>query len=220
MTVVCGTVTHNSETFSFELGRPSTSIVCCQTLYTTLSLTYASQDHALIQQATILRMKEPDKFDLNDIQHFLAGEPMRSCFCGPDSDIYGNILEPKTFSPELVVLCPRRDADSFSRMLGNHALKVLDKLNFLHWRKPDSTLGVISFNDQKIFKLTFWLTSAIACVIPVASIAVLTTVKSLSARLGTIAGFNALISLCLSFFTDARRADVFSITAAYVRSRL
>ena len=172
------------------------------------------KDHALIQQATLLQLKDPDKFDLTDLQHFLTGDPMQLCLCGPDSDIYGNVQQPNNHSPELVVLRPRRDTDSFSRMLGNNALDVLDKLNILRWRKPNPRLGVISFNDQKIFKLTFWLTSAIACAIPVASIAVLTTVNSLGARLGTIAGFNTLISLCLSFFTDARRTDVFSVTAA------
>ncbi|KAH6621929.1 hypothetical protein C7974DRAFT_464372 [Boeremia exigua] len=183
-------------------------------LFHQIKQTLNEYNHALIQQATVLQMKEPDKFDLTDIQHFLAGEPMRLCLCGPDSDVYGSVLQPKDYSHELVVLHARRDSDSFSRILGNHALNVLHTLNFLRWRKPNPKLGVVSFSDQKIFKFTFWLTSAIACVIPVASIAVLTTVRSLSARLGTIAGFNALISLCLSFFTDARRADVFSITAA------
>lgn len=38
----------------------------------------------------------------------------------------------------------------------------------------------------------------------------------MSSRLGIIAAFNVLVSVCLIAFTDAKRDQVFAINAAYV----
>jgi hypothetical protein len=50
---------------------------------------------------------------------------------------------------------------------------------------------------------------------PIASIAVLANVESQTAKLGGIAPFNALITLCLNIFTEAKPTDCVSVTAAY-----
>jgi hypothetical protein len=52
--------------------------------------------------------------------------------------------------------------------------------------------------------------------IPIASIVVLYQVQSMSARLGIIAAFNVLVAVCLMGFANAKRAEVFAISAAYV----
>jgi hypothetical protein len=49
---------------------------------------------------------------------------------------------------------------------------------------------------------------------PVLSIVILIKLKELNARLGAIAAFNALLSIYLLWFTDARRTDIFAVTAA------
>ena len=46
------------------------------------------------------------------------------------------------------------------------------------------------------------------------SIVILTKVSNLQGRLGTISGFNVLVSVLLTQLTDAKRTDVFSVTAA------
>jgi drug/metabolite transporter (DMT)-like permease len=68
--------------------------------------------------------------------------------------------------------------------------------------------------EDRVFKLTMWITSLIASMMPVISIAILIKMKELNSRLGVIAAFNALLSVCLIMFTDAKRTDVFSVTAA------
>jgi hypothetical protein len=68
--------------------------------------------------------------------------------------------------------------------------------------------------DDRVFKLTMWIISLIASMMPVISIVILIKMKALNSRLGVIAAFNALLSVCLLVFTDARRTDVFSVTAA------
>jgi len=75
---------------------------------------------------------------------------------------------------------------------------------------------VVGIDDSSIYRVTSWLTSIIASLIPIASIVVLYSVGSMKARLGIIAAFNLLISTCLSTFTNAKRSEVFAVTAAYV----
>ncbi|KAL1597638.1 hypothetical protein SLS59_007336 [Nothophoma quercina] len=176
-------------------------------------------DNALIQQATILReMKKPDAFDVEDIQNFIAGDQMRIPFIGPDRKIWGSALNEETrkaYSRELVVLRARKDMDTFSRVLGAKAIDWIMKCGGKRWKKVDVRFGTRAIHDETVYKLTFWLTSAIASILPVVSIILLVKTESLNGRLGIIAAFNVLISICLTFFTEARRTDVFAVTAAY-----
>jgi hypothetical protein len=59
-----------------------------------------------------------------------------------------------------------------------------------------------------------WLTTAIASALPVISIIILVNMESTSRRLAVVAGFNFIISVCLVLFSEARRTDVFAVTAA------
>jgi hypothetical protein len=70
------------------------------------------------------------------------------------------------------------------------------------------------YRDTTISKTTSWVTSMIASATLVILIIALTYIPTLKVRLATIAGFNRLTSLCLLTFTELRRIDVFSITAA------
>jgi len=58
------------------------------------------------------------------------------------------------------------------------------------------------------------VTATLACVLPVASIALLYAVESMSKRLGIIAALTALFSVCLALMTSAGMADIFAATAA------
>ncbi|KAF1972653.1 hypothetical protein BU23DRAFT_643310 [Bimuria novae-zelandiae CBS 107.79] len=66
-----------------------------------------------------------------------------------------------------------------------------------------------------VFKFTFWITSVAAAMAPVASIFILTWIDDIWGRLGTIAAFNVLVSVLLTLMTEARRTEVFSVTAAF-----
>jgi len=65
------------------------------------------------------------------------------------------------------------------------------------------------------------MTSIVASMLPIASIVVLVVLSprpldhTLRGQIGTIAAFNVLISMCLTLLTDAKRTDVFAVTAAY-----
>lgn len=81
---------------------------------------------------------------------------------------------------------------------------------------PSRKFGAITYKDSTIFKITYWVTVILAALIPIASIAVLNGVQPMSWRLGIIAAFNVLISICLISFADTKRDQVFAINAAYV----
>ncbi|KAI4666410.1 uncharacterized protein J4E79_002448 [Alternaria viburni] len=169
---------------------------------------------ALIQQATILQtMKEPDAFDLDDIQRFLASDHMK-VLAGLDGTIWGSFKRPKDYSRELVVLRGRKDMDTFSRKIGARAIDWITNLGGRRWKKVDVRFGTIAVHEATVFQFTFWVTSAIASILPVVSIIILVNTNSLNGRLAIIAAFNVLTSVCLTVFTDARRTDVFAVTAA------
>jgi uncharacterized Tic20 family protein len=182
-------------------------------------------DTALIQQATILReMKEPDAFDLNDIQHFIDCDDMvvindkgeeASAFVGLDRSYWGDTIDPDSYSRELVVLRPRRERDIFSRIMGPKAIQWLVKCGADKWKKPDVSYGNLTIDESTVFRFTFMVTSLIASLLPVVSIMLLVRMETLNARLGLIAAFNGILSMCLTIFTEAKRTDVFAVTAAY-----
>ena len=169
-------------------------------------------DEALIQQSQILAYPEPDKWDLDDIQKLLydTGLPLK----GPDATIWGTVIAPKSYSPDLVTLCPRKKEDPFSDWMAEKAVANLLRCCCLRFMKPNRIHGVIGYEDTKVMKVTYWITSILASLIPIASIIVLYFVHSMPARLGVIGAFNLLISVCLSAFTNAKRSEVFAITAA------
>jgi membrane-bound metal-dependent hydrolase YbcI (DUF457 family) len=49
--------------------------------------------------------------------------------------------------------------------------------------------------------------------VPALSLIVLARTKELNAKLSVIAGFNAVISICLLWFTEAKRVDIFAVKA-------
>ncbi|KAF1950478.1 hypothetical protein CC80DRAFT_426686 [Byssothecium circinans] len=170
---------------------------------------------AIIQQAQIIQMGKPDNYDIQDIQKFLVSDHMiPKGLLGPDREIWGTFNDTSTMSKELICLRPRQDADSFSRFTGAHVITFLQKFGFARWMKKDERFGALAVRTESIFRFTFWVTSLIASAMPVISIVVLIKLKALTARLATIAAFNALLSICLTVFSDAKRTDVFAVTAA------
>ncbi|KAF1950588.1 hypothetical protein CC80DRAFT_519864 [Byssothecium circinans] len=144
-------------------------------------------NQALIQQAKIFEMKSPEEYDLNDGSVYLIGD---------DARVWGSLGEPEGHADDLVALRPCQEVDSYSRWLADNAITYLDKLKILKHR------------------ITFWPPSILASLIPITSIAVLKCITSKSARIGAIGAFNFFISVCLTIFADARRADVVAISAA------
>jgi hypothetical protein len=168
-----------------------------------------------MRHASLCQMLSPDEYDLKDIQHFLGSEKMGPlCFKGDDAYIWGSKPLPKTYSPDLIALKPRANEDTFSRWIAERAILLIRI--FGRCLTPSSKHRTVLIYDSIIMRVTFWITSVIASMVPIASIAVLLHLHTQAAKLGAIAGFNVLITVCLSVFTEAKRTDCFAVTAAYV----
>lgn len=135
---------------------------------------------------------------------------------GEDSTIWGSVLDRKSYNPDLVALRPRAKKDAFSEWAAENTIFNLFRCGCARFMKPSRIHCTVGYEDSTIYRITYWITSILASLIPIASIVVLYCVNSMPARLGIIAGFNVLVSICLMGFANAKRAEVFAITAAYV----
>lgn len=163
-------------------------------------------------------MKRPDPYDIHNIQNLIASEEMRQPFGGFDRGTWGGAVNAearKAYSRELVVLRSREDMDTLSRVVGTRAIEWMSICGAERWKKANVRWGLIAVHNSTGFRLTFWFTSGVASIMPVVSIILLIKMESLDGRLGIIAAFNVLILICLTLFTEARRIDVFAVTAAY-----
>ncbi|KAF2438271.1 hypothetical protein P171DRAFT_477653 [Karstenula rhodostoma CBS 690.94] len=182
-------------------------------LVETLRKKISQYNKALIQQSKLQRIHPPDRFDLSNVQAFLQSEHMKNDLVGEDSETWGNPRDPDNHPPDLIGIKPRRKEDTFSRLVAENAVHLF-KCGLGRFTKKDRHLGRKVYYDTHVMKATVVMTSILASLIPIASIWVLVSLHSLKHKMIAIAAFNVLISTCLTFFTDARRTDVFAVTAA------
>lgn len=172
-----------------------------------------SLEKALLRHASLCQMLGPDEYDIIDVQHFLGSEKMGPlCLKGNDAYIWGSKPNPKTYASDLITLKPRMNEDTFSRYIAERAVSLIHI--FGRCLKPSTKHGTVVIYDSVIMRVTFWIASIVASMIPIASIVVLLHLENQAAKLGAIAAFNVLITLALSFFTEANRTDCFAVTAA------
>ena len=170
-----------------------------------------------MQQSIIINLPEPSKWDLKDIQHFLATKDMGPlALIGDDASVWGSALNPKSHCPDLVALRGRHSEDSFSKWVTEKVILKLFFCGCARWKKISRRYGAVGYHDSALLRVTFWIISILASLLPIASITVLYLVHSMAARLGIIAAFNLILSLCLTEFTTAKTTDVFAVAAAYV----
>ncbi|KAH8722341.1 hypothetical protein GQ44DRAFT_741716 [Phaeosphaeriaceae sp. PMI808] len=171
---------------------------------------------AIIQQATILGYPEPGRWDLHHVQDYLQTDEMGTLpLEGDDSTVWGTKRYRTEHKPDLIVLKPRAKKDAFSVWAAESTIFNLFKCGCSRFMKPSPIHGTVGYEDSTIYRITYWFTNILASLIPILSIVVLYQVQSMSARLGIIAAFNILVSICLMSFANAKRAEVFAISAAF-----
>lgn len=174
-------------------------------------------DSAVLQQAKILRMRPPGAYDMKYIQKYLETYEMGPlALTGRDSDIWGSTENPESHADDLIALLPRHEEDFFSRFVTEKASsKMLKVRSFLKYQGSGKGRGPESFEDDTMLRWTRHGTSILASVLPILSIIILYYVHSLEVRLGIIATFNIVLSLCLTVFTTAKRTEIFAVVAGF-----
>ncbi|KAF1917580.1 hypothetical protein BDU57DRAFT_571053 [Ampelomyces quisqualis] len=171
-------------------------------------------NNAVIQISMLHKIKAPDRFDLHDMQMFLQSAEFGPPFLtGADARTWGSSKFPNDHPPDLIGVHPRLKEDTFSRVVAERAIHLF-KCGLGRLTKGNKHHGRRVYYDSTVLKVTFGMTSGLAALLPITSILVLVNLHSLKAQLWTVAAFNVLISVCLTFFTDAKRTDVFAVNAA------
>lgn len=81
-------------------------------------------------------------------------------------------------------------------------------------KTPDDVeSGIVSYKDNVLQKVTLHITTIIASLLPVLAIVALYLVGPMNERLGLMALFTVVFTACLSFFTNATRAEIFIATS-------
>jgi hypothetical protein len=132
---------------------------------------------------------------------------------GADSMFWGSPMDPDVHAPDLIGLCPREKTDAFTRFVADNAVHLFD-YGLGRLLRKDPHFGNQVYYDSTVIRVTFWVTSFLASLLPIGSIIVLINLETLRLKLWAVAGFDVLISFCLLLLTDASRKDVFAITAA------
>ncbi|KAL9617368.1 MAG: hypothetical protein Q9160_007816 [Pyrenula sp. 1 TL-2023] len=170
-------------------------------------------EEAVLRQLKLNSLNPPSKYDLDDIQtrfkHSAMSSSDRIGLIGEDEYVWGSKV-PSTKTREakdLVALSPRPESDPFSTFIMERCTPWL----YQHLRKINETIFV---NDRTQLRYTAMLTTVVASLLPIASIAVLYSSKSTKVRIGLVAIFTFIFASSLVCFTTAKRTDVFSATAA------
>jgi len=172
------------------------------------------EDAALIQQHKLHQIPEPDRFDLNDVYCLLHSDAMDGGgLGGDDREIWGLPDDSEMYAPDLIGVCPREPADPFSRWVSENAI-YLFRCGLGRLKKPDKHHGRRVYYDTTVLRVTSWITSILASLLPIASILILLHLDSLKMKLWVIGAFNVLLSVCLKTLTEAKRAELFAVTAA------
>lgn len=167
-------------------------------------------DEMLIQQMKIVAVDPPSSWDLRHIQRYLVSEEMaHGVLTGKDATLW----DPDQGHTDLLPLATRHNEDFFSSWVTESVSEKLIKLR--QKRKPVDQRKLDDFADKKVLRWTFLFASVLASALPILAIVILYCVRSVKVRLGLIAVFNVVLSFALAWFTSAKRAEVFAVSAAF-----
>lgn len=169
-------------------------------------------DKALLPQHKLNQILGPDRSDLDDMQALLISEALKGALKNDDALVWGLPDDPDIHAPDLISVCLRDDFDTLPRLICRQAVHLF-RFSLARIEKADYHLGNMYY-DSSVLKVTKWMTLILASMLPVASILVLNKLQARNTKLGVLMAFNFVFTVCLTVCTKAKRAEVFSITAA------
>jgi hypothetical protein len=118
---------------------------------------------------------------------------------------------------DLVSVRDTMDADSFTVWVSEWLVPSFHWVIGKHFKESvswDPASGISWYSDTHVKVVLGVLGTVISSLFPVVSIVALYFVNAVPARLGIVAAFTAVFSLCLALMTRARRVEVFAATTA------
>ncbi|TVY81624.1 hypothetical protein LSUE1_G004823 [Lachnellula suecica] len=169
---------------------------------------------ALLRHRALNKMTRPISRDLAFLNRWMQRTDMGNVyFHGEDRSTWSN----EEWRHDLVSLGVLGADDIFFRWISQILGKIKPTIqtNVQEPRQDEHLAGTLVYGEATILHLTRAVATILACVLPVASIALLYTVQSMSKRIGIIAVFTAMFSFTLVLTITAGMADIFAATAAY-----
>ena len=161
---------------------------------------------------------EPNKTDLEYLQGYFLKSDMGNreiSLMGDDKAVWDSKGPDEQNQPsDLFVLRPRPERDPFSTTMIERFLPWLYRRIFHRRHQEDLEKAQITIEDNRLLRVTGMITTIVASLLPIGSIALLYCVKTMKARLALLALFTVVFAAALSCFSTARRTDIFAVTAA------
>lgn len=172
---------------------------------------YVYLDNALIQQKTIMAFLKPGRNSVRALSVF-AEQDLRDRIIAI-KPVWGKTAD--TTANDLISLSDAHHADAFSNFVVDKVIQwlhehVVARLS----RQTRKENPWTEYNAEKWLRCARSVITAIACLLPVLFIGVLSSVHTTKWQLLAIGFFNFLTSVCLDVFTTAKRVEIFAVTAA------
>lgn len=162
---------------------------------------------------TLARLETPNAYDVELLRDWLRRPAMGNFpIISHDRDAWA-----KETGHDLVATVNRSNADSLTKWVSVSVVPTFHALLGKRFSEPSpwhATLGVTHYPDSTILRVLDVIVTMLSSLFPILSIVILYAVKDMSARIGIIAAFTALFSLCLAVMTRAKRIEVFAATTA------
>lgn len=129
-----------------------------------------------------------------------------------DRDVWSTEME-----HDLVSVQETINADNFSKAVSEWLVPIFHRVIGKYFKDPvswDDASGILRYSDTGVGFAVDVVGTVISSLFPIVAIVALYFVDQMSARLGIVAAFTAVFSLCLALMTRARRVEIFAATTA------
>ncbi|KAN0066946.1 hypothetical protein V8E54_014870 [Elaphomyces granulatus] len=170
-------------------------------------------DDALLQQAHILRLNAPNKFDLRVLRQWLDWEN------GGDRFLRGREADPwevKNTDDLVTVANKHNNADKFTLWVYGALIPWYHKRWGHHSEtRRDPETGVWKYNDGKIFTVTNVAAIIVSALLPTSSMLILFCLDKIVVKLAVIFIYTILFALALAIVVRARSIEIFGAATAF-----
>ncbi|KAK8122226.1 hypothetical protein PG984_010896 [Apiospora sp. TS-2023a] len=188
--------------------------------FTLLRKRLKEYNKAVVEYCTLSQLPTPLRQDVKKFDDWLKRPTLGSVYLrGRDQGVWAR-------GEDLMCLQRSPHGHRFSGFIARHTLRNRGTQNSTtppasssppsgSYSANADANGIYSYDDSHIVAIANLIGTIVASVLPVLSIAILYTVRSMAARLGFVALFSALFSTCLWYMNDGNLQGVFGATSAF-----
>lgn len=167
-------------------------------------------EEGLLRHRQLLELGRPPKRQVKSLREWMTRPSQGNVFLvGSDH----NIWKDPELEEDLVGLAAKLEEESFSNSATVWLAQEYHRYIGRHIHKPEEEIGPLSntirYTNPGTFRVFKTISTIVASLLPVAGIAILSTIQDMQWRIAVIAVLIALFSFSLSKFTSATPKDVF-----------